>query len=284
MAQTLSSSQIMPSLPLLLLLLLCSLQTCLAQNSSLNCIPSSCGSITITYPFRLRGDPAHCGHPDPIYALECQKDQRAVLHVHSRRYHVDSITYTNYTIRVSDPGLDRNNLSTCLAYSYENDYYIDYGYMYRYYTNSIDITFINCLSPVANPLYIENTLCVNTTAFSNYTRIYSYVTAESIKLSDLEESCTYDTTAQASPLWPSEHRNYSYKDIHDILSDGFELVWYRALCTECYERNGDCSLVGDKIECHKYCYESSFEEGSILCKEEAFDDSLLLSVFEIFSA
>lgn len=264
-------------LPLLLLLLLCSAQNCKAKNISANCITSSCGNINISYPFRLRGDPANCGYPGSIFTLECQKNRTTVLHTDSRRYNVESITYSNYSIRISDPGLDRNNLSSCLAYSYIGDY-MNYGYiMYRYYTNNIDITFINCLSPVANPKYIENTLCGNTSAFSNSTRVYSYVTVESILVSDLEDSCTYDTTAQASPPWPSTDHNYSYAQIHDLLSDGFELVWYKALCTECYERKGDCSLVGDKIECHNYCYESSFEEGSLFCKK-----SSLLSVFIYF--
>ncbi|XP_057774238.1 LEAF RUST 10 DISEASE-RESISTANCE LOCUS RECEPTOR-LIKE PROTEIN KINASE-like 2.7 [Salvia miltiorrhiza] len=264
----------------LVILLLFLAESCRAKNSSL-CTTSSCGNINISYPFRLRGDPADCGHPDSFYALECQKN-RLILHTESRRYHVEAITYSNFSIRISDPGLDSNNISSCPIYSYiNNDIYSNY--VYTYYTSSIYITFINCLSPVANPLYVENPFCGNTSAFSNDSRIYSYVTTESILIPDLEESCTYDTMAQASLIWPStDHHNYSYAQIHDLLAYGFELLWYPALCTECNESKGTCSLEGNKIRCRHYCYESTpFEDRTFICKLEYYAVYLYLAALAI---
>ncbi|KAK4717955.1 hypothetical protein R3W88_016293 [Solanum pinnatisectum] len=63
------------------------------------CVPSSCGHIhNISYPFRLKSDPKHCGHraiftifPYDLYG--------------SLNYHVQAINYDNYTIRLVDPDL-----------------------------------------------------------------------------------------------------------------------------------------------------------------------------------
>ncbi|KAL1550690.1 LEAF RUST 10 DISEASE-RESISTANCE LOCUS RECEPTOR-LIKE PROTEIN KINASE-like 2.5 [Salvia divinorum] len=269
----------------ILILLLCFTERCRARNSSL-CITSSCGNINISYPFRLRSDPlrsdpANCGHPDSIFALECQKN-RLTLHTNSRRYHVEAITYSNFSIRISDPGLDRKNISSCPIYSYvDNDIYS--SYVYTYYPSSIYITYINCLSPVANPLYVENPFCANTSAFSNASRIYSYVTAENILVPNLEMSCTFDTVTQATLLWPStDHHNYSYAQIHDLLAYGFELSWFRVLCIECDESNGDCSLEDNEIRCRHYCYESTpFEERTFICKLEYYAVYLYLPALAI---
>ncbi|XP_042048861.1 LEAF RUST 10 DISEASE-RESISTANCE LOCUS RECEPTOR-LIKE PROTEIN KINASE-like 2.5 isoform X1 [Salvia splendens] len=254
----------------LLILLLCFTESCRARNSS-HCITSSCRNINISYPFRLRSDPANCGHPDSIFALECQKD-RLTLHMNSRRYHVEAITYSNFSIRISDPGLDSKNISFCPIYSYVDNVYMYSSYVYTYYPSSIYITYINCQSPVVNPLYVENPYCANTSAFSNTSRIYSYVTAERISVPDLEASCTFDTVTQVSVIWPStDHHNYSYAQIHDLLAYGFELSWFRLLCIECDESNGECSSESNEIRCRHYCYESTpFEDLTLICKLEYY--------------
>ncbi|XP_042055694.1 LEAF RUST 10 DISEASE-RESISTANCE LOCUS RECEPTOR-LIKE PROTEIN KINASE-like 2.1 [Salvia splendens] len=254
----------------LLILLLCFTERCRAKNSS-HCITSSCGNISISYPFRLRSDPANCGHPDSIFALECKKDQ-LTLHTNSRRYNVEAITYSNFSIRISDPGLDSKNISSCPIYSYVDNDFVYSSYIYTYYPIGIYITYINCLSPVANPLYIENPFCANTSTLSNTSRIYSYVTAEKILVPDLEASCTFDTATQATFVWPStDHHNYSYAQIHDLLAYGFELSWFQALCIECDESNGECNLEGDKIRCRYYCFEDTpFEERTFICKLEYY--------------
>lgn len=140
-------------------------------------------SISIRYPFRLKVDPKNCGHPDPIFALECQKNH-TILASKSQRYNVQAINYNNFTIRVADPGLARDNYSTCPVYS-SLDYDISSSYMFLSSTQSI--TLLNCLSPVNNSTYIENPFCGNKGAFSNSSKIHSYFVVGSILVSDLEE-------------------------------------------------------------------------------------------------
>lgn len=247
---------------LFLILLLCCTEICKAQNNSL-CIPSFCGKINISYPFRLRGDPPNCGLQDPIFALECNKNQ-TILHSGPRKYHVQAISYTNFTMRISDPGVDSNNYSSCPVYSYLlNEAYSNY--MYGDYNTNFDITFLNCLSPVTNPLYVQNSFCGNTSSFTNSSRVYSYVTVRRISISDLEEACTYDSMVEASSPWPlGDNNNYSYSQIHDMLAYGFQLTWFNAMCTEC---KGTCSLDGEKIVCRNYCDEHTpLSEQDFVCK------------------
>lgn len=257
-----------------LILLLCCAEICSARNNSL-CIPSSCGNINISYPFRLQGDPPNCGHPAPVFALECRKNQ-TILHSDPRRYHVQEISYTNYSIRISDPGLDTNNYSSCPIYSYLlNEPYSNY--MYSKYETNFEVTFLNCLSPVTNPLYVENPFCGNTSTFSNSSRVYSYVTVRRISVSDLEETCTFDSMVEASSPWPLGDDNYLYSQIHDMIAYGFQLSWFSAMCTEC---EGRCSLKGDKIVCTHYCDEHTpLSEQDFVCKY-TYMHALLLIFFQ----
>ncbi|XP_047938565.1 uncharacterized protein LOC125186256 [Salvia hispanica] len=104
-----------------LLLLLFILAT-LAHFSYANplCTPSSCGVIrNISYPFRLNGDPSHCGH----LILTCQHNLTYIsLHFHN--YSVKAIDYQNSSIRVADASLNNHNIcSFPISSAYEQDEY-----------------------------------------------------------------------------------------------------------------------------------------------------------------
>ncbi|MCD7462269.1 hypothetical protein HAX54_048158 [Datura stramonium] len=83
-------------------------ETPFAEESQ-QCVPSSCGHIhNISYPFRLKSDPKHCGHEN--YELSCEGD-RAIFTIlpynwnRSLNYYVQAINYENSTIRLVDPVL-----------------------------------------------------------------------------------------------------------------------------------------------------------------------------------
>ncbi|KAL6500943.1 hypothetical protein OROHE_025140 [Orobanche hederae] len=250
-----------PFITILPLLLLCSTISCMAQSNNSVCAPSSCGNITITYPFRLTTDPPHCGYRDPIFALQCRQN-RTTLRLETRRYRVQTITYANFSLRLSDPGLDTQNYSSCPIYSSWdiNDLYSSYMYSLG---STYSITFLNCLKPVNNnPLYVRNPFCGNTSGAASYSpsRVYSYVTVGRISVSDLEEVCTYDMTVgtawRSGLMMDTGERNYTYSEIHDMMAYGFEMSWFRVYCSEsCSERNGDCVLEDDKVRCRYSCYE-----------------------------
>lgn len=249
---------------------------CQAQNNSF-CVPSSCGDIRIRYPFRLKVDPENCGHPDPIFALECQKNL-TILSSKSQRYSVQAINYNNFTIRVADPGVDRDNYSTCPTLDYD----ISSSYMFLSSAQSINL--LNCLSPVNNSMYIENPFCGNKSAFSNSSKIHSYFVVGNMLVSDLEESCTVDTVAWASSDIPLQE-NTSYSAIHDFLAFGFELTWYRALCGDCYASKGTCIVEDNQIRCRHYCYEDTpLSERTFRCKLEYYAPFIFLIVLPVIGA
>ncbi|CAK9151633.1 unnamed protein product [Ilex paraguariensis] len=106
----------------LLLIVLCVTSRCCKaqQKNDQNCT-SSCGNIhDIHYPFRLEDDPQHCGLPD--YQLACNNN-RTILYLKTDpyagydykfnySYYVEAITYDNFSIRLVDPGLDKDNCSS----------------------------------------------------------------------------------------------------------------------------------------------------------------------------
>ncbi|KAJ0096204.1 hypothetical protein Patl1_15136 [Pistacia atlantica] len=54
------------------------------------CSPS-CGNIkNISYPFRVKGDPARCG--SPYFELSCQSN-KTILEINSGKYYVKRISY-----------------------------------------------------------------------------------------------------------------------------------------------------------------------------------------------
>ena len=93
-------------------------ETCSATaNAKVNdhCAPSSCGNIhNISFPFRLKNDPEKCG--DSRYELSCE-DNHTLLSLFERRYYVKEINYNNYTIRIVDSGIQKNNYSFTPSYS-----------------------------------------------------------------------------------------------------------------------------------------------------------------------
>ncbi|KAK9222109.1 hypothetical protein WN944_010541 [Citrus x changshan-huyou] len=61
---------------------------------------SSCGDVkNISYPFRLQGDPAGCGHPE--LELSCESN-KTILELNSGKYYVKRISYDECTISVAD--------------------------------------------------------------------------------------------------------------------------------------------------------------------------------------
>lgn len=236
-----------------------------AQNSSSSsCVSSSCGKISISYPFRLATDRPNCGHSDPIFNLQCLQN-RTILQSASAKYVVQSISYNNFSMRVSDLGIAEKNYSSCPAYSSNA---LETRYMSIGFSNT-NIMLVNCLKPVRNRLYVEDPFCGNPTAFSNSSRVYSYLFVGWFLDSETKEFCREDRSTLVSS--DTLTGNINYRMIHDSMAYGTELIWFRALCGECYRSNGFCSLEDNKIRCHHHCYEDTpFSERTFGCKLEYY--------------
>jgi hypothetical protein len=99
-----------------------------------DCVPSSCGHIhNISYPFRLKHDPQHCGLS--AFTLSCDNNV-TVLDLSSRKFYVQAINYSSNNIRVVDASI-QNNGSSIPSYSLTNDMlYLDPYYVDDYWSSS----------------------------------------------------------------------------------------------------------------------------------------------------
>ena len=92
-----------------------------AANSNNTCKSSSYGDIqNISYPFRLKGDPAGCGIPE--YEWVCENNH-TMVELNHRKYYVAVINYLNHTIRVVDPSLKKGNCFSSPLYSFTREHF-----------------------------------------------------------------------------------------------------------------------------------------------------------------
>ncbi|KAK7848908.1 hypothetical protein CFP56_004153 [Quercus suber] len=261
--------------------------TCCATTAmaNLNCTASSCGNIhNICYPFQLKTDPENCGFP--WYELSCENN-RTVLYSFGGKYYVQEISYNNYTIRIVDSAMQKNNYLSTPNYSlYRYNFTSEYSSEYttyqrkgtvpeRYPELSRSLVWMSCEKPVNSPLYLDTSTCNyndNSSSISDSKR-YRYVTLGITDASLVEDSCQVEKMFLTS--WPmnNDDPNISCKDIHNELVYGFELSWLRGICdTYCGIGNYYCYLDdanhvqcddvtgGIIIPCNKNCL------GDLLCR------------------
>ncbi|KDP42839.1 hypothetical protein JCGZ_23781 [Jatropha curcas] len=186
------------------------------------------------------------------------------------KYYVLSINYNNFTIRVVDALIQKDNCSSFPRHSlnlfYNRYWAIPYvwgswpgvGYYDAEYYQSIVL--VNCEHRILDsPLYVDAHPCINSTYYSGYW--YIMLGSHSTYVMDLVDSCRVEQIVMASFL-PKEAMDISYLDVHRIMSYGFEMSWFRACCDN-YEENR-CNL--DIANITKYCYDG--EEAEIAFETE----------------
>ncbi|KAF7132808.1 hypothetical protein RHSIM_Rhsim09G0157300 [Rhododendron simsii] len=233
------------TLHLLLLLLLFSV-TCSYGNQNQQFF-NSCGDINISFPFRLQGDPSYtCNDND--YTLLCDENNRTVLNLPSGKYYVQSINYTDYSIRLVEVGIQTDDICSPFHLFSSTFLYFTYGgegrRLYTYAAES-GVVFLRCENPVHCPIYI------NTTGYCNSTRgdpgnygNYSYaVAAGDISVLDVPDSCLLEAFyPSSSQLIRQRGSNLSSLDFIKELEYGFEVYWGWPIrrCGECRERASSC--------------------------------------------
>ena len=205
--------------------------SCFAKHNNHQCPPSSCGNITnISYPFRLRTDPNECG--DKRYILSCENDNTStVLYLYSGKYYVQSINYSDYTIRVVDSNVVKGNCSSIPRYSLTPyNFSSQDPCLYYPYLNDL-ILLMECENPVYPSSWYVDTYPCNITAGSStlsQSKRHSYIWVNSygFRASDLNDACRIDLMVMTSPNIPYLQINISYLQIHNVMANGFELTWY----------------------------------------------------------
>ncbi|TQE10413.1 hypothetical protein C1H46_004010 [Malus baccata] len=274
---------------LFLLPFICS-QTSIPENNS-DCT-LSCGNIDISSPFRLKGDPQHCGNR--TYELTCEENV-TVLYLYNRKFYAKAINYNNFTIRVVDAAVQKkDNYYSIPRYSFTSssfsyrDPYSTYLVRLTWSSNSPDIStsytarpiiFMNCPNPMHSPGLVETAPCVkdgtcsSNSSLSNGLRMFSYSIFGwngPITSLDLGESCEITQMLMVSPSLSVQdmHQHLtSCEGIYSEIAHGFELSWFYHACStsNCPGHVGECVLNNvSKIECFRYegsVYYFSYSQG-----------------------
>jgi len=238
----------------------------LLQRSHGGCPPSSCGKITITYPFRLKGDPEKCG--EKRYELGCENNV-TVLYLNSAQYYVEAINYNNYTVRVVDPSLQphncsslplrslsRSNFSDTYTYTYANPYQAGLdAFENRNSLTFEHIVFVNCKHSVReNEKYVESGECVKWDS-----KGYAYAIVGDLTAEELEVGCEVKLVAPTSLGILDYH---SYTAMQRALAYGFEISWINLACQKrCTLESRDCYF--DSSPQKLYCL-GEFDPNQIL--------------------
>ncbi|RVW90576.1 Rust resistance kinase Lr10 [Vitis vinifera] len=185
---------------------------------------SSCGKLgNITYPFRLKGDPHSCGEVN--YELDCENNH-TILHLYSGKYHVEEVNYDNFTMRVVDVGLQKDNCSSLPLQSLMHGNF-SHGDPYKLSASNSAVNFLECAAPVKPAPYMDTALCSkNSSSNLSLSQTHSYVVVGDIRASDVEDSCSIGMV-----VWVSNSHlkinNRSFSGIHNGLLYGTELLWPR---------------------------------------------------------
>ncbi|KAL3714469.1 hypothetical protein ACJRO7_006396 [Eucalyptus globulus] len=236
---------------LLLLLLHQSFSIAIKKNQCTN----SCGEISnINYPFRLKGDPKGCGNHR--FELACINNH-TVLDFYPGKYYVRYISYTNYTIRIADAGLQDGNCSSfprrslsCAPSSYEWKRYTCLSQLYGDHMSSTTVTILDCTKAIDSRLYVDTSSCFDGVKLSNFSstrgRVYAMIDAN---VSSVETACTIKHMAMI-PWWVNRSDLRSYAQIHEQMSYGFELSWLQKACQIQFK---GCRWCGIKPTNQIYC-------------------------------
>ncbi|GLT61966.1 hypothetical protein SLA2020_346360 [Shorea laevis] len=216
---------------------------CMARAKYKPCPPfSSCGNLSIIYPFRLNTDPVECGLPG--YELACENN-RTTLATELGKFFVENIIghkYTSYrfesfdsgepssvengtayALRLVDASLRRDMCSiprsSLVAGPCREIRLYDYSsnmFSFRYRTMYI----LNCNIPMNSSLYVDASACTNRSS-SPYTYFFLWNYPQT-KVSDFNESCTIEAQF---PFWLSNITGLSASDIYHKLLEGYEINW-----------------------------------------------------------
>ncbi|XP_075648446.1 rust resistance kinase Lr10-like [Castanea sativa] len=228
--------------------------TCCATTAMDNhtCSASSCGNIhNISFPFRLKTDPENCGSFS--YNLSCENN-RTVLYSFGGKFYVEEISYNNYTIRIVDSGIQKNNYFSTPNYSLYRYNFSWYSSLYttyqrkgtvpeRYPELSRSLVWMSCEKPVNSPLYLDTCNYNNNSSSISDSKRYRYVTVGITNASEVEDSCQVEKMFLTS--WPinNDDPNISCTDVHNELAYGFELSWLESNCgSYCGRFNYYCYL------------------------------------------
>ena len=176
---------------------------------------SSCGDVrNISYPFRLKGDPAGCGRPQ--LELSCESN-KTIFEFNSGKYYMKRISHDKCTISVVDVNLAYGSCS------FPSTSFSPPGLIFRYYfdynLNSY-ANYVNCSSNIVDQVSAKVPCLSN-----NQSNVYVYVGYDLIatSISHLPDSCAF--ISKVPVVLNRSTDKLSYEDLRKSLESGFDLTW-----------------------------------------------------------
>ncbi|KAI8565017.1 hypothetical protein RHMOL_Rhmol03G0228000 [Rhododendron molle] len=198
---------------------------------------------------------------DNDYTLLCDENNRTVLNLPSGKYYVQSINYTDYSIRLVDVGIQTNDICSSFPLSsltLQDDFSGQAPYLLP---REGWVVFLSCENPVHSPIYINRTGCTNTGDDSG-NGYYSYVVAGDVSVWDVPDSCLLEVSfLSSSQLIRERGSNLSLLDLNRELWYGFEAWWTFESCTKCRNR---ASCFGNSVNVTAVCGDSCLFQPSFL--------------------
>ncbi|KAH6806832.1 hypothetical protein C2S51_027940 [Perilla frutescens var. frutescens] len=240
-AETLLLSISLRCSSLLMIVLLCQYFFQISSANPNSCTPSSCGIIgDISYPFRLKDDPNHCG--DRRAELTCENNVTFV-YLNSHKYYVKDINYTCsfdnsaqfddgtcFAMRVVDASINNDDICSFPNSSAHSYFFSNYWLPYL----SKPINLMSCPTPLKNSsLFTDITHDCASNNSSSLSR-FTYIKVGRMKPSQVPRTYRIDLIAMTYISWnklmdSNSNSNVSLSEIHDVLLYGFELTF----CQSC---------------------------------------------------
>lgn len=191
------------------------------------CVVSRCSNQgpPIRFPFRLKGQPDHCGYPG--FELYCsEKNETKIELPHSIKLLVKNISYDSQQIMVQYP-------YDCFVGRLQNLSLAASPFQIGL-RNLYDFTFFNCSSS-KEFYYVQSIPCLSVPGYPVYA-IMSSVDLDSINLSSCRRM--YNLTLP-----------YSISDLKDV----FSLKWSESICGNCEAQGTQCRLRRNSNEPKTEC-------------------------------
>ncbi|XP_059290750.1 rust resistance kinase Lr10-like isoform X1 [Lycium ferocissimum] len=206
-------------------------QTCNARKSKHcepstcgeHCAPSTCGHIqNISYPFRLKTDPKHCGFSQAELACE---DNKTIISLFSKNFYVQAINYDNQTIHLIDPTIQKEDMCSLIPPQLTFHQYNSMHFRpYYNYINGSERSIKRAAEPIfmfTCPFVTNTFLEISGCELSKHT----YLKIGEMNASEVSDGCTIQLIAMTS--WPNfkDGNNISLSDFRQAIIYGFELYY-----------------------------------------------------------
>ncbi|TYH86538.1 hypothetical protein ES332_D01G050300v1 [Gossypium tomentosum] len=196
-----------------------------ARSINKHCGVTSCGNLSVSYPFRLKSQPQGCGFM--WFELVCNNN-RTIFPTEDGDFYVQNISYVNKTIHLLDVNVANHNCSIPLSSlplspidnsTFQNDFAV-YVYSYSEYSK---IYVVNCSMKMNKSWhgvnYINASRCSSSPQTNNN---FYYFVDGGTPPSDFNPSCTVEARV---PISLHNISGLSTVDIYKKLMMGTRIKW-----------------------------------------------------------